>query len=200
MPPPSSPACSKAASGSWSGRTRGVPETAIPSGRIITARTARFAPAPISAAPMRPEPRAGGWCRPASSARSTISTSRAWSRIPGSGAATPRSSTIPPPACCTTRRWESASGVWAVASRGWVQESWPRAMKDACPDLALPADLPVNEKQTSTAFDKAIAQDLDAPAAGLSGLRTARTGSDRHRGLGGPCNPAGGGAQALPRR
>ena len=34
--------------------------------------------------------------------------------------------------------------------------------------------------------------------AGPSGFRTARTGSDRHRGLRGPCNPAGGGAQALP--
>ena len=63
----------------------------------------------------------------------------------------------------------SASGVWAVASRGWVQESWPRAMKDACPDLALPADLPVNEKQTSAVFDKAMAQDLDAPVRGLPG-------------------------------
>ena len=63
----------------------------------------------------------------------------------------------------------AASGVWAVASRGWVQESWPRAMKDACPDLRLPADLPVNEKQTSTAFDKAIAQDLDAPLRGFPG-------------------------------
>ena len=57
----------------------------------------------------------------------------------------------------------SAPGVWAVASRGWVQESWPRAMKDACPDLALPANLPVNEKQTSTEFDKMMAQDTDAP-------------------------------------
>ena len=57
----------------------------------------------------------------------------------------------------------AASGVWAVASRGWVQESWPRAMKDACPDLRLPADLPVNEKQTLTAFDKMMAQDPDAP-------------------------------------
>ena len=57
----------------------------------------------------------------------------------------------------------SASGVWAVASRGWVQESWPRAMKDACPDVALPADLPINEKQTLTAFDKMMAQDPDAP-------------------------------------
>ena len=34
----------------------------------------------------------------------------------------------------------AATGAWSVASRGWVQESWPRAMKDACPDLALPAD------------------------------------------------------------
>ena len=63
----------------------------------------------------------------------------------------------------------AASGVWAVASRGWVQESWPRAMKDACPDLRLPADLPVNENQTSTAFDKAIAQDPDAPLRGFPG-------------------------------
>ena len=63
----------------------------------------------------------------------------------------------------------AASGVWAVASRGWVQESWPRAMKDACPDLRLPADLPVNEKQTSTAFDKMMAQDTDAPLRGFPG-------------------------------
>ena len=63
----------------------------------------------------------------------------------------------------------AASGAWAVASRGWVQESWPRAMKDACPDLALPADLPVNEKQTSAVFDEMAAQDLDAPVRGFPG-------------------------------
>ena len=63
----------------------------------------------------------------------------------------------------------AATGVWAVASRGWVQESWPRAMKDACPDVALPADLPVNEKQTSAVFDKAMAQDPDAPVRGFPG-------------------------------
>ena len=63
----------------------------------------------------------------------------------------------------------AASGVWAVASRGWVQESWPRAMKDACPDVALPADLPVNEKQTSTVFDEMVAQDTDAPLRGFPG-------------------------------
>ena len=63
----------------------------------------------------------------------------------------------------------AATGVWAVASRGWVQESWPRAMKDACPDVALPADLPINEKQTSAVFDEAIAQDPDAPVRGFPG-------------------------------
>ena len=63
----------------------------------------------------------------------------------------------------------SAPGAWGVASRGWVQESWPRAMKDACPDLELPAHLPVNERQTSTAFDKMMAQDTDAPLRSFPG-------------------------------
>ena len=64
---------------------------------------------------------------------------------------------------------EPASGAWAVASRGWVQESWPRAMKDACPDLDLPAGLPVNEKQTSAVFHEMIAQDAHAPVRGFPG-------------------------------
>ena len=63
----------------------------------------------------------------------------------------------------------SQDGTWAVASRGWVQESWPRAMKDACPDLGLPAGLPINEQQTSAAFDTMIAQDPDAPLRRYSG-------------------------------
>ena len=63
----------------------------------------------------------------------------------------------------------SRDGTWAVASRGWVQESWPRAMKDACPDLDLPADLAVNEKQASAAFDVMIAQDPDAPVRNAPG-------------------------------
>ena len=58
---------------------------------------------------------------------------------------------------------------WRVASRGWVQESWPRAMKDACPELALPAALPVNERQTSTAFAAMMAQDPDAPVRNAPG-------------------------------
>ena len=53
-------------------------------------------------------------------------------------------------------------GRWAIASRGWVQESWPRAMKEACPDLSLPASLPVNRRQTATRIDAMMAQDPDA--------------------------------------
>ena len=53
---------------------------------------------------------------------------------------------------------------WIVLSLGWVQESWPRALKEACPALALPAGLPVNERQTATVMEEAVAQD---PAAAL---------------------------------
>ena len=65
---------------------------------------------------------------------------------------------------------ETLSGTgWWVASRGWVQESWPRAMKDACPGIAMPAGLAVNERQTSTAFGTMMAQDPDAPLRNVAG-------------------------------
>ena len=62
-----------------------------------------------------------------------------------------------------------AAGSWVVASRGWVQESWPRAMKDACPGMVLPAGLRVNERQTATAFEAMMAQDPDAPVRNAPG-------------------------------
>ena len=62
-----------------------------------------------------------------------------------------------------TESLSSSSGAWFVLSQGWVQESWPRSLKDACPDIALPPGLPLNEKQTAIRMDEAIAQDLDAP-------------------------------------
>ena len=65
---------------------------------------------------------------------------------------------------------ETLSGTnWRIASRGWVQESWPRAMKTACPGLAVPAGLPVNERQTSTAFGAMMAQDPEAPVRNAPG-------------------------------
>ncbi|MDE0051573.1 MAG: hypothetical protein OXO52_17425 [Rhodospirillales bacterium] len=51
---------------------------------------------------------------------------------------------------------------WTIASAGWVQESWPRAMREACPALPLPPSLAVNEKQTAVTFDAMMAQDPDA--------------------------------------
>ena len=65
---------------------------------------------------------------------------------------------------------ETLSGTnWRIASRGWVQESWPRAMKTACPGLAVPAGLPVNERQISTAFGTMMAQDPEAPVRNAPG-------------------------------
>ncbi len=52
--------------------------------------------------------------------------------------------------------------AWFVLSLGWVQESWPQALKEACPDLDLPAGLTVNAKQTSALTEEAVAQDPDA--------------------------------------
>ena len=46
---------------------------------------------------------------------------------------------------------------------GWVQDSWPRFLRDACPNLALPADLPINEKQTARTIEAMALQDPDAP-------------------------------------
>ena len=58
---------------------------------------------------------------------------------------------------------------WFVLSQGWVQESWPRALKDACPGLGLPPGLAVNENQTSARMDEAVAQDPDAPVRAFPG-------------------------------
>ena len=57
---------------------------------------------------------------------------------------------------------EGSRGNWFVLSLGWVQGSWPQALKEACPDLDLPAGLPVNAKQTSALMEEAVAQDPDA--------------------------------------
>ena len=64
---------------------------------------------------------------------------------------------------------EGSQGNWFVLSLGWVQESWPQALKEACPDLDLPAGLPVNAKQTSALMEEAVAQDPGAALREVSG-------------------------------
>ena len=81
-----------------------------------------------------------------------------------------------------------SGGTWAVASRGWLQESWPAAMKEACPDLPLPGHLPINRRQTATGFEAMMAQDPASPlrnapgshlrGPGATGIAAAR-GRDR---------------------
>ena len=50
-----------------------------------------------------------------------------------------------------------------VIRSGWVQDSWPRAMADKCPKLELPANMRVNEKQTSRKMKELRRQDPAAP-------------------------------------
>ena len=69
------------------------------------------------------------------------------------------------------------AGGWFVFSLGWVQESWPQALLDACPDLDLPALLPVNGKQTSTVMEEAIAQDPEAALRAYPGSALRAPGS-----------------------
>ena len=185
----SSRACWPAGCGCWSGPTRRGPGTGARHGRTTTRPTARCSPAPIWAAPTRPRRHVGGSCLPALSGRSTTTSSRARSPTrAGAGGIRP-SSTDPETGGLHN---EALSGVlgtgsgWVIASRGWVQESWPRAMKEACPELALPAGLPVNGRQTSTAFGTMMAQDpaapvRDAPGShlrgpGATGIAAARGG------------------------
>ena len=59
--------------------------------------------------------------------------------------------------------WNRSRGDWMLYSDGWVQESWPRAMADACPDLPIPDDLPINELQTHPSIWKMLEQDPTAP-------------------------------------
>ena len=66
---------------------------------------------------------------------------------------------------------------WFVLSLGWVQESWPQALKQACPDLDLPAGLPVNGKQTSVLMEEAIAQDPEAALRSVPGSALRAPGS-----------------------
>ena len=45
---------------------------------------------------------------------------------------------------------------------GWIQDSWPRVLADACPGIELPAGMEINEKQTSRNLDELRRQDRDA--------------------------------------
>ena len=72
---------------------------------------------------------------------------------------------------------EGSPGNWFVLSLGWVQQSWPQALKRACPSLPLPIAVPVNEKQTSVLMEEAVAQDPEAPLRAVPGSELSAPGS-----------------------
>ena len=49
-----------------------------------------------------------------------------------------------------------------VRRSGWIQESWPRVLANACPDFVTLSGLGINEKQTSRNLDELRKQDPDA--------------------------------------
>ena len=66
--------------------------------------------------------------------------------------------------------WKKVSKKPYVNTEGWVQESWPVAAKSWCPDLELPAELPINERQTAKYLDDMREQDPDAPIRHFMGV------------------------------
>ena len=72
--------------------------------------------------------------------------------------------------------WWKPKSIWYVALDGWVQDSWPRVLKDACPDLPLPAAIPINELQTSRRMDELRKQDPDAAIRNYPGSELRRLG------------------------
>ena len=71
--------------------------------------------------------------------------------------------------------WDRRAQSRYVGTVGWVQESWPRALKDQCPELGLPAELSINEKQTSLFMSELREQDPDASIRDFLGSHDRRT-------------------------
>ena len=61
--------------------------------------------------------------------------------------------------------------AWSRGAYGWVQDSLPRSLADACPGLDLPAGMRINEKQTAQRLDELRRQDPDAPIRNFPGSR-----------------------------
>ena len=62
-----------------------------------------------------------------------------------------------------TLRQKKKTNTWTRSASGWVQDSWPRVLADACPKLKLAAGMEVNAGQTSRRLNEMRAQVADAP-------------------------------------
>ena len=77
--------------------------------------------------------------------------------------------------------WGRTTRTWVLSTEGWIQESWPRRLKDACPGLELPASLAVNEKQTEARLSRMKAQDPDAVIRNFPGSELRALGANGRR-------------------
>ena len=77
--------------------------------------------------------------------------------------------------------WGLRTRTWVLSTEGWIQESWPRRLKDACPGLELPASLAVNEKQTEARLSRMKAQDPDAVIRNFPGSELRALGANGRR-------------------
>ena len=67
-------------------------------------------------------------------------------------------------------------GRWMRTHPGLLQDMWPRALADACPNLKLPPHVRINEKQTSRKLDELRRQDPDAPIRNFPGSHVTAPG------------------------
>ncbi len=75
--------------------------------------------------------------------------------------------------------------AWIVTNPGQIQDTWPHALAEACPDQDIPAHIRINEKQTSLRMDELRRQDPDAPIRNFPGAHLTapgRTGLGRSGG------------------
>ncbi len=108
----------------------------------------------------------GAWAMTPSRAHRTVLARRLSAPTPGAdsrGAGTPIFYE-PGSGRLHTESWQREAGRWSVSARGWVQESWPRALARACPDLGAPGALALNARQVSLRIGRLRAED---PAAAL---------------------------------
>ena len=83
------------------------------------------------------------------------------------------------------RHETSGKQYWIRSSAGHVQDSWPRALADACPGVKLPPGMAINERQTSLRMDELRRQDPAAPVRNFPGSHLTapgRTGLGASRG------------------
>ena len=68
---------------------------------------------------------------------------------------------------------------WKSYRSGWVQDSWPRLLADACPKIRLPPGMEINERQTAGNLEELRRQDANAPIRNFPGsehMAPGRTG------------------------